>query len=157
MKSTLAVICGGLLLFAVNCGSSPSAPSSTYHALVATWTGTTTIGVLGNGIVVGQNVCHTSWIVGAQTNAAFSGTFTLSGGSSSPCVQATSFTGTVTPDGAATVSYVSNPSNSGCVLSSSTPLAGVVTGSTWTLQQTNHFLCANVPADQIVTVALTKT
>lgn len=157
MKRLLAA---GLCLFALACGgNSPAAPSApptpVYPNLVAAWAGTATIGV----VTVGQNasnICQSTWIVASQTADTISGTFQLTGGTVVACGQSGTFSGTVTTAGAVTIAFNPPPPPAGCSVVSGTPLTGVATSTTLTLQQTVHLTCTGSAVDQTVTLALTK-
>lgn len=151
----LALVIGGCGSNATPASPSPP-PAPVYPSLVGTWTGTVSIGVLASGVPIGTNLCQTTWLMPSQTNDVFSGTYTLSGGSLTPCVQSAAFSGTVTQSGAVSLTFGVGANPAGCVLTSQTAMTGLLSGGTITLQQTNHFTCGSTLADQVVTVDLTK-
>lgn len=153
-----------LLVSTLACGSSssptsPSAPAAppapVYPNLIAGWSGTATI-TASTGSVSASNVCQSTWIISSQTNGDIAGTFQLSGGTTVNCAQSSVLTGTVTPAGAVSITFTAQAPPAGCAVLSGTPLAGVVTGASMTLQQTVHLTCSGSAVDQNVTMALTK-
>ena len=126
------VVCG-VLVSAVACGSSDTQPSSrSYPNLVGQWTGTVTIVVTqGANVIVATNVCTANWTVNNETAGNFTGTVTFIRGTSVPCVESPTLTGSVTPDGAVTATLSSTLSSSvgslqGCTLSLARPLTGQI-------------------------------
>lgn len=153
-----------LLVSTLACGSSssPAAPSTpapppapVYPNLIAGWSGTATI-TASSTSVSASNVCQSTWIISSQTNGDISGTFQLSGGTTVNCAQSSVLTGTVTTAGALSIAFTAQAPPAGCTVLSGTPLAGVVTGASMTLQQTVHLTCNGSAVDQNVTIALTK-
>lgn len=161
-SAALSLFVAALGLVVGACGSdSPAAPAGpTYPNIIGAWTGTATIAVVGvsvSGTVT--NICSTTWIINQQTDANFSGTFQLSGGTVAACGQSGSFTGMITPTGSITVNWNSFTvvSGSSCTyVSGSAVLVGVITGNSWTTQETIRESCPGLVADQTVTLALSK-
>src|SRR5262245_47968905 len=90
------VVCG-VLVSAVACGSSTTQPSGpVYPNLVGSWIGLVAISVTQGANPIGTNTCTSTWTFNNETTGNFIGTVTLAGGTSAPCVESATFTGSVT-------------------------------------------------------------
>jgi hypothetical protein len=130
-----ALIAGGS--FACSGSSSPvpapTAPPSVqpvYPNMIGGWNGTLTI----NATIVGvnaSNACAESWIITGQSNGDFSGTFQLTGGTTTPCAQSGSVSGTVTTSGTVSAGHsVTIGISLNCVrISGDGVYSGVVSGT----------------------------
>ena len=113
MRQTAATLILGVSLFISACGGgSPTAPAApppppppppapVYPNMIGAWFGQMAIVVSLNG-QNSSNVCTNQFTVTGQTAGDFSGTFQSSGGTTSPCGQAGTFTGNVSTTGQVT-------------------------------------------------------
>lgn len=164
MKRVLLAL---IIVTAAACGSSspsspsmPSAPVPTapvYPNLVAGWSGTATIGAVGGGAAA-SNVCQTTWVITSQSAGSFSGSYQLSGGTTTTCGQSASVQGTVDTTGQISIAFTSNQSAvpAGCTIAGGTAMTGVVTGNAMTLQQTVRLTCNGVAIEQTASIALSR-
>jgi len=140
----IASVCLGI----VGCGgSSATAPSSTPQItnMLGGWSGTLGIGVVQvNTGLRTSNTCNQTLIVSSQTGERFSGTFQLTGGTTSTCAQSGEVAGSVSATGAVSglTFSVSLGNISQCTrVSGDSALSGVVNSSSLTAQSTERIRC----------------
>src|SRR3990167_7548035 len=111
---TIVVICG----LAVGCGgSTPTSPTATaatapqFPSMTGGWSGTRSMTLIERGGLNRRdsNLCTETWIVTAQTDGRFSGTFQASGGTSTPCSQSGTLGGEVSTAGGVSNLIFSDP------------------------------------------------
>ena len=89
-------------------------PTARFPSMAGGWSGTLNVSVVVRG--TGQrasNICTETWIVTAQTDGRFSGTFQSSGGTTASCSDSGSFTGDVSATGTLSRLTPSGTSSSG--------------------------------------------
>ena len=149
-------------------------PAPTFPSLVGQWTGTMTF-IMAVVIPSSQSVtetCNTTWN-GTQLGGTFSGTVLISPSTATNatnCSGGSNYTGTVTTTGAVSipnlnwaifgVTWIGTPLNAAtCGLKAvSVPLAGTVSGRSWSMTQKDSWLCINntVQVDRTILVQLTQ-
>ena len=151
-------------------------PTPVFPSLAGQWNGTVSLTMAV--ISIGQSVtatCNSTWTNGSVNSAsgAFSGTLSVTGSAATNaanCSGGENYTGTVTTAGAITipnfvwsiggVSWNGTPLNDAtCGLKAVTvPLAGTVSGRSWTMTQKDSWLCINqtVQVDRTILVQLAQ-
>ena len=154
-----------------------ASPAPVFPSLSGVWNGTVSI----TDVLAGHNqsitaTCNSTWTNGpVSTSGAFSGTMSISSSAATnaaACGGSLSYTGTETTAGAVSipnltgwplngVSYNGTPlnGNTNCSLKAvSVPLAGTVSGRSWSMTQQDSWLCLNqtVEVDRTLLVQLTQ-
>jgi len=156
------ILCAVLFTVLFACGggsssSSPSAPTPQYPNMKGDWSGTATVGTTANGVSA-TNVCDVTFSITNQSGGSFSGIFRNSGGTTVACIWAGTLSGTVSTSGALSVSMLpAGGAPTGCTLVAENPLAGIVSGSSLSLDSLQRFNCTWAPvAESSVAYRLTN-
>ena len=136
-------------------GTNTISVSGTAHPnMLGAWFGTLTITIPGI-----SNVCNMSWIANGQTGGQFSGTFQTSGGTTTSCGQAGTFSANVSPaNSVSNLSFgISVGAASNCTrLAGDGMFNGALSGATLTAQTADTVQCGTLAANRSLTVVMTK-
>lgn len=141
------------------CGDAPSAPTPVlqHPQMVGGWTGTFTSNVTLPDGSTRANVCVQEWTITSQAGAAFSGTFTLSGGTPAACSQIGTISGMVLPGGRLTGLFASETSPQlSCRVVGYTWLSGSVSGTSLRGEWSEQLACDAGPVSRTLVVEMTK-
>jgi hypothetical protein len=157
VTSLLASACGG---------TTPTSPTSTpapsqYPNMLGSWSGTLVI-VAVTPLLTVTNICAENWRVNNQNGGQFSGPFTDSGGTSTPCAQTGTVSGNVTTTGAISgLTYDVATGLLPCVSPAGHDVfSGSLQGQTLTAQTTDALICTTggltFTTNRSLTIAMTK-
>lgn len=148
----------------------PTPAPPAFPSMTGGWGGTLAItSIIRSSGARSSNTCNQTWIVTTQTGGDFSGTYQLSGGTTSACSDAGTLSGSVATSGAlSALRFVGQPQTGATVctrISGDGSYSGVVSGAAnLTAQSTDALRCtttlagvsASSDADRTLALAVTK-
>lgn len=155
---SIAALALSLLIVPACGGSSPtSAAPPSAPSLIGNWSGTR-LDVLTSGAASISNTCKEVWSITSQTEGQFSGTFRVSGGTTSACEGSGTVSGTIGADNRVSgLAFSVDTFTGGCTRSSgdgrySGPLVnGVITATT-----SHSVACSNFTGVLNVTITMSR-
>lgn len=163
-------VVGVLLLACAACGSSPAAPTAVTPpapqppSVTGLWQGTMTIAIVevGTGLRA-SNVCTQALTITSQQNPGFTGTYQLSGGTTTACADSGTVSGSIQVDGSIAVAPQSTlpPGPTVCNrIAGNGVFSGLVSGGTMSAQSTDTVSCTTggitSTANRTLSWAMTK-